>query len=148
LHIHKHLDAKHGMKHPNLPGFFTEIDIVDISTKMAGVHFGNPYGLVSAPPATSYTMIRRGWGFAVTKTFVIDKDEVYNVASRIFKATNDILCREPSFSNIELVSEKIERYWVEGAKELKKDFQHKILIGSIMVAHNKKYWEDLARNPS
>ncbi len=45
---------------------------------MAGVKFDNPYGLASAPPATSYPMIRRafelGWGFAVVKTFVLDKD--------------------------------------------------------------------------
>lgn len=96
--IHKQIGNKHGIDYgekPKLPGFFTEIDLVDISTDMAGVHFDNPYGLASAPPATSYPMIRRafemGWGFAVTKTFVLDKDEVVNVAPRIFKATNDIL---------------------------------------------------------
>jgi dihydropyrimidine dehydrogenase (NADP+) len=42
-------------------------------------------------------MIRRafelGWGFAVTKTFVLDKDEIVNVAPRIFKGTSDILRR-------------------------------------------------------
>jgi len=68
---------------------------VDISTEMAGVKFDNPYGIASAPPATSYPMIRRafelGWGFAVTKTFVLDKDAITNVAPRIFKATNDPL---------------------------------------------------------
>lgn len=87
---------------------------------MAGVHFDNPYGLASAPPATSYPMIRRafemGWGFAVVKTFVLDKDEVVNVAPRIFKATNDPLRKEASFSNIELISEKKAKYWIEGAK--------------------------------
>jgi dihydropyrimidine dehydrogenase (NADP+) len=60
-------------------------------------------------------MIRRafemGWGFAVTKTFVLDKDEIQNVAPRIFKGTTDILRREPSFSNIELISEKRAKYW-------------------------------------
>lgn len=87
---------------------------------MAGVYFDNPFGLASAPPATSYPMLRRafemGWGFAVTKTFVLDKDEIVNVAPRIFKATNDILRKEPSFSNIELISEKRAKYWVEGAR--------------------------------
>jgi dihydropyrimidine dehydrogenase (NADP+) len=109
--IHKHIGNKHNINYgdtPNLPGFFTEIDLVDISTNMAGVHFDNPYGLASAPPCTSYPMIRRafelGWGFAVTKTFVLDKDEIVNVAPRIFKATNDVLRKEPSFSNIELIS--------------------------------------------
>jgi len=36
-------------------------------------------------------MIKRafelGWGFAVVKTFVLDKDEIVNVSPRIFKAT-------------------------------------------------------------
>jgi dihydropyrimidine dehydrogenase (NADP+) len=79
--IHKHIGNKYSINYgdkPNLPGFFTEIDLVNISTDMAGVHFENPYGLASAPPCTSYPMIRRafelGWGFAVTKTFVLDKD--------------------------------------------------------------------------
>jgi dihydropyrimidine dehydrogenase (NADP+) len=42
---------------------------------MSGVKFDNPYGLASAPPTTSYPMIKRafdlGWGFAVVKTFVL-----------------------------------------------------------------------------
>jgi dihydropyrimidine dehydrogenase (NADP+) len=121
--MHKHIGQKYGIDYgeePRLPGFFTEIDLVDISSTLAGVKFENPYGLASAPPATSYPMIRRafemGWGFAVTKTFVLDKDEIVNVAPRIFKGTSDPLRKEPSFSNIELISEKRAKYWVEGAK--------------------------------
>ncbi len=79
--MHKQIGQKYGIdfgEEPNLPGFFTEIDLVDISSTLAGVKFENPFGLASAPPATSYPMIRRafemGWGFAVTKTFVLDKD--------------------------------------------------------------------------
>jgi dihydropyrimidine dehydrogenase (NADP+) len=62
---------------------------------MCGIKFQNPFGLASAPPSTSYPMIRRafelGWSFALTKTFVLDKDAIINVAPRIFKATNDPL---------------------------------------------------------
>lgn len=57
------------------------------------------------------------------------------MAPRIFKATNDPLRKEPSFSNIELISEKKARYWVEGAKELKKDFPDKIIVGSVMASY-------------
>ena len=53
------------------------MDLVDISVEMAGIKFPNPYGLASATPCTSADMIRRsfeaGWGFAVTKTFSLDK---------------------------------------------------------------------------
>lgn len=143
-YLHKYIAKSKGVEvgdTPQLPGFFTEVDLVDVSVEMAGVRFDNPFGLASAPPATSYPMIRRafeqGWGFTVTKTFVLDKDEIVNVSPRIFKATNNPLRTEPSFSNIELISEKRARYWVEGAKELKKDFPNKIIIGSIMASYNK-----------
>lgn len=62
---------------PELPLFTTEIDNVDLSVEMCGLKFENPFGLASAPPTTASNMIRRafeqGWGFAVTKTFALDK---------------------------------------------------------------------------
>lgn len=62
--IHKHIGSKYGIDYghqPKLPNFFTEIDLVDISTEMAGIKFDNPFGLASAPPATSYPMVRRAF---------------------------------------------------------------------------------------
>ena len=65
---------------PALPNFFTEVDNVDISVDIGPLHFENPFGLASATPCTSADMIDRafevGWGFAVTKTFSLDKDLV------------------------------------------------------------------------
>lgn len=62
---------------PKLPLFYTAIDQVDISVEVCGIKFPNPFGLASAPPTTSTAMIRRafeqGWGFALTKTFALDK---------------------------------------------------------------------------
>lgn len=62
---------------PSLPNFFTPIDEVDLSVEICGLRFPNPFGLASAPPTTSSPMIRRafeaGWGFALTKTFSLDK---------------------------------------------------------------------------
>jgi len=79
----------------------------------------NPFGLASAPPTTSYPMIRRsfeiGWDFAVVKTFALDKDTVTNISPRIYKSTTDNLKLEPSFGNIELISEKSAEYWVIGS---------------------------------
>lgn len=64
-------------KEPSLPKFYTEIDNVDLSVEICGLKFENPFGLASAPPTTTAAMIRRGfeagWGFAVTKTFALDK---------------------------------------------------------------------------
>ncbi|KAH7971139.1 hypothetical protein HPB49_019346 [Dermacentor silvarum] len=62
---------------PELPRFYTPIDLVDLSVEFCGLKFKNPFGLASAPPTTTSAMIRRafkaGWGFALTKTFGLDK---------------------------------------------------------------------------
>jgi len=66
-------------KEPNLPKFYTHIDEVDLSVDICGLKFDNLFGLASAPPTTTAAMIRRGfeagWGFAVTKTFSLNKVE-------------------------------------------------------------------------
>ncbi|XP_059231467.1 dihydropyrimidine dehydrogenase [NADP(+)] isoform X4 [Mustela nigripes] len=79
-YIHKYIQSQYGASvsaKPELPLFYTPIDLVDISVEMAGLKFINPFGLASATPATSTSMIRRafeaGWGFALTKTFSLDK---------------------------------------------------------------------------
>lgn len=96
----------------------------------------NPFGLASAPPTTSYPMIKRafevGWSFAVTKTFTLDKDIVTNISPRIYKGTSNATKNEASFANIELVTEKSCEYWIEGCKETKKEFPDHHIVGSIM----------------
>jgi hypothetical protein len=56
---------------------YTAIDQVDLSVNICGIKFPNPFGLASAPPTTASAMIRRafqqGWGFALTKTYALDK---------------------------------------------------------------------------
>lgn len=71
---------------PKLPLFHCAIDTVDISVEMCGIKFPNPFGLASAPPTTSTPMIRRafeqGWGFALTKTFGLDKVYLQNTETK------------------------------------------------------------------
>jgi len=118
-YIHKFIQESNGEKvseTPRLPAFHTAIDLVDISTEIVGLKMKNPYGLASAPPTTSYPMIRRcfevGFDFAVVKTFMLEKDAVSNVSPRIYKVGADPLKLEPSFGNIELITEKTPEYWV------------------------------------
>lgn len=135
---------------PMLPGFRTAVDDVDLSVRMCGLRFLNPFGLASAPPTTSAAMIRRafqaGWAFAVTKTFGLDKDLVTNVSPRIVGLGGHGLGTGPAadspgvgpvaraigagdpdvarscFLNIELISEKTAMYWLQSIRELKRDF--------------------------
>ncbi len=151
-HIHKFIQAKYGLQdnlplEPELPKFYTPIDLVDVSVELCGLKFPNPFGLASAPPTTSSAMIRRafkaGWGFAVTKTFSLEKDIVTNVSPRIVRGTTSGHLYGPgqgSFLNIELISEKFANYWFQSIRELKQDFPDRILIASIMCTYNKEDW--------
>lgn len=152
--IHKYLQSLHNIpvpETPMLPKFFTPIDLVDISVEVCGLKFPNPFGLASAPPTTTSAMIRRafeaGWGFALTKTFALDKDIVTNVSPRIVRGQTSGQVYGPgqgSFLNIELISEKTAAYWLQSITELKKDFPDRIVIASIMASFNKDDWVELA----
>ncbi|VVC41510.1 Hypothetical protein CINCED_3A005819 [Cinara cedri] len=172
-HIHEYLQEMYGYRSTRnrklpdprilLPGFRTAIDDVDLSVRMCGLKFLNPFGLASAPPTTSAAMIRRafqaGWAFAVTKTFGLDKDLVTNVSPRIVGLGNhsvgnrvrgDIAAGDPdvaksAFLNIELISEKKAEYWLRSIGELKRDFPRHILIASIMCAYSESDWTLLTR---
>lgn len=136
---------------PRLPRMFTQVDLVDVSIEMCGMKFPNPFGLASAPPTTSGAMIRRafesGWGFALTKTFSLDKELVTNVSPRIVRGITSGHQYGPhvgSFLNIELISEKTAEYWCQNVTELKTDFPDRVLIASIMASYNKEDWVELA----
>uniref|UniRef100_A0A8C2ETN4 Dihydropyrimidine dehydrogenase [NADP(+)] n=1 Tax=Cyprinus carpio TaxID=7962 RepID=A0A8C2ETN4_CYPCA len=153
-HIHKYIQSLQGntvSTTPKLPLFHCAIDTVDISVEMCGIKFPNPFGLASAPPTTSAAMIRRafeqGWGFALTKTFGLDKDLVTNVSPRIVRGTTSGHIFGPgqgSFLNIELISEKTAAYWCKSVAELKADFPKNIIIASIMCGYNQADWTELA----
>ncbi|XP_059095329.1 dihydropyrimidine dehydrogenase [NADP(+)]-like [Tigriopus californicus] len=153
--IHRYLQGLFKVEipeEPRLPKFFTAIDDVDLSVEMCGLKFPNPFGLASAPPATTWPMIRRGfeagWGFVVTKTFSLDKDIVTNVAPRIVRGTTSGHTFGPgqgSFLNIELITEKTAAYWCQGIGEIKADFPTHVIIASIMASYNKEDWQELAK---
>jgi dihydropyrimidine dehydrogenase (NADP+) len=131
-----------------LPGLYTEIDNVDLSSEICGVKFPNPFGLASAPPTTSCEMIDRafelGWGFAVTKTYSLDKDMITNVSPRIVSTGIRTGSNPTGFTNIELISEKTAEYWIKGVKELKEKHPDKVVISSIMAGYSKEDWQELA----
>jgi len=153
-YVHKYIQSQYGLpvpKQPQLPMFYTDIDNVDLSVDFVGMHFINPFGLASATPATSADMIRRafeaGWGFAVTKTFSLDKDLVTNVSPRIVRGTTGMNYGpgQSSFLNIELISEKTSAYWCKAISELKQDFPKHVVIASIMCAFDEQDWTELAK---
>ncbi|KAM9129937.1 dihydropyrimidine dehydrogenase [NADP(+)] isoform 1-T1 [Pangshura tecta] len=154
-YMHRYIQSLYGATvstTPELPLFYTPIDLVDISVEVAGLKFPNPFGLASGTPTTSSPMIRRafeaGWGFALTKTFSLDKDIVTNVSPRIIRGITSGPIYGPgqgSFLNIELISEKTAEYWCKSVTELKADFPSQIVIASIMCSYNKNDWTELSK---
>jgi dihydropyrimidine dehydrogenase (NADP+) len=154
-HIHSYLQSLHGLyvsPDPNLPKFFTPVDLVDVSVEFGGLKLENPFGLASATPTTSSAMMRRafeaGWAFAVTKTYTLDKDIITNVSPRIVRGTTSGHTFGPNqgaFLNIELVSEKTAAYWLQSISELKKDFPNKVVIASVMCGYSKEDWTELCQ---
>ncbi|XP_026679577.1 dihydropyrimidine dehydrogenase [NADP(+)] [Diaphorina citri] len=152
-HIHKYIQEKNNLTVPDkpcLPKFMSHIDLVDISVEICGLKFPNPFGLASAPPTTASSMVRRafenGWGFAVTKTFSLQKDMVTNVSPRIVKGTTSRHLYGPeqgSFLNIELISEKTAFYFIININVY--CFSPQILIASIMCTYNKDDWLELSK---
>ncbi|XP_049806556.1 dihydropyrimidine dehydrogenase [NADP(+)] [Schistocerca nitens] len=153
--IHKYIQERRGAAVAGaavLPRFHSAIDDVDVSVTVCGLRFQNPFGLASAPPATTSAMIRRafqqGWAFAVTKTFSLDKDCVTNVSPRIVKGTTSghhYGPQQSSFLNIELISEKSAAYWCRSITELKQEFPEKVVIASIMCSFNESDWTELSQ---
>ncbi|XP_056632746.1 dihydropyrimidine dehydrogenase [NADP(+)] [Diorhabda sublineata] len=151
-YIHCALEGLSPNTKPTLPLFHTSIDEVDISVEICGVKFENPFGLASAPPVTSAPMIRRafeqGWGFVVTKTFCLDKNQVTNISPRIIRGNTSGQNYGPhqgSFLNIEVISEKCLDYWLEAIRELKKDFPSKIIIASVMCEYDENDWTEITK---
>eukprot|EP01094_Clydonella_sp_ATCC50884_P019234 TRINITY_DN3714_c0_g1_i1.p1 TRINITY_DN3714_c0_g1~~TRINITY_DN3714_c0_g1_i1.p1 ORF type:complete len:1112 (-),score=486.72 TRINITY_DN3714_c0_g1_i1:361-3696(-) len=142
--------AEYALDKPRLPMMHTAVDEVDISVELAGVRMPNPFGLASAPPCTSGSMIRRafeqGWGFAVTKTFCVDRDLITNVSPRIIRGSTTGPLYGPSqtsFMNIELITEKTLAYWVRVCEELRADFPNQPIIASIMASYTREDWHEL-----
>lgn len=154
-HMHRYLQLAAGTDvgaEPKLPMFYSAIDAVDTSVNFCGMKFINPFGIASATGATSAAMISRafdaGWGFAVTKTFALDKDYVTNVSPRIIRGTTSGARHGPhqgSFLNIELISEKSAAYWISAVRQLKKDYPQHIVIASIMCGYDKDDWQELTK---
>eukprot|EP00106_Octopus_bimaculoides_P021562 XP_014789004.1 PREDICTED: dihydropyrimidine dehydrogenase [NADP(+)]-like [Octopus bimaculoides] len=75
-------------------------------------------------------------------------DYITNVSPRIIRGSTFGQNYGPglgSFLNIELISEKTEKYWYESIKELKRDFPEKVVIASLMCSFNKEDWQKLAK---
>lgn len=119
---------------------------MDLRTNYLGVTLDSPFVLASAPPTSNSEMIRRafqaGWAGAVIKTLI--REPVKNLHNRF--AVSRMEGRIIGFENLELLSELPPEAWFGMIAELKAEFPHKAVIGSIMGdARSPEDWLMLAR---
>lgn len=118
-----------------------------LQTSFLGIQFENPFLLASAPPTSKVESIDKafeaGWGGAVLKTITPD-DLIMNEASpryQVQRHEGKII----GFQNIELLSHKSLKYWLDGIRFLKNKHPNKVVIASIMAPQEKEKWQALVR---
>jgi dihydroorotate dehydrogenase subfamily 1 len=118
-----------------------------LATTVDGLKLSNPFVIGSGPPGTNLNVItrafREGWGAVIAKTVSLDSSKVINVAPRYAKlfATDG---KEPiGWENIELISDRPFKIWLEEFKKAKDQFPDGILIASIMEEYNRDAWIEI-----
>jgi dihydropyrimidine dehydrogenase (NAD+) subunit PreA len=119
---------------------------MDLRTHYLGVTLDSPFVLASAPPTSNEEMIRRafqaGWAGAVIKTLI--REPTKNLHNRF--AVSRMGGKITGFENLELLSELPPDAWFGMIADLKSEFPHKAVIGSIMGdARSPDDWLFLAK---
>src|SRR3954468_11106659 len=118
-----------------------------LATTVDGLKMPNPFVIGSGPPGTNLNVItrafREGWGAVIAKTISLDSSKVVNVTPRYAKLMGadgkDIV----GWENIELISDRPFKIWLEEFKKCKDQYPDGCLIASIMEEYNKDAWIEI-----
>src|SRR5438874_10063897 len=118
-----------------------------LATTVNGLMLPNPFIIGSGPPGTNANVIAEafdeGWGGVIAKTISLDASKVINVAPRYARLRTDKSQEVFGWQNIELISDRPFKVWIEEFKQLKDRFPDKIVIASIMEEYNKDAWIEI-----
>jgi len=119
-----------------------------LATTVDGLKLPNPFVIASGPPGTNLNVIARafrdGWGAVIAKTISLDASKVVNVTPRYGKlhaASGEVI----GWENIELISDRPFRIWLEEFKKCKDMFPEGVLIASVMEEYNKDAWLEIVQ---
>ncbi len=112
-----------------------------------GLKFPNPFVIGSGPPGTNLNVIakafKEGWGAVIAKTISLDASKVVNVTPRYAKllasSGNEVI----GWENIELISDRPFKIWIDEFKKCKDMFPGGVLIASIMEEYRKDAWVEI-----
>lgn len=117
-----------------------------LATTVDGLKLPNPFVIGSGPPGTNLNVITKafqeGWGAVIAKTISLDASKVINVTPRYAKLHSkegEII----GWENIELISDRPFKLWMDEFKKCKDQFPDRVLIASIMEEYKKDAWIEI-----
>ena len=112
-----------------------------------GLKLPNPFVIGSGPPGTNANVIGKafdeGWGAVIAKTISLDASKVINVAPRYARLKTEKSQEIYGWQNIELISDRPFKVWMDEFKQLKDKYPDRIVIASIMEEYNKDAWVEI-----
>ena len=118
-----------------------------LETTVNGLKLANPFVIGSGPPGTNANVIGKafdeGWGAVICKTISLDASKVVNVAPRYARLKTEKSQEIYGWQNIELISDRPFKTWIDEFKQVKDKYPDGILICSIMEEYNKDAWVEI-----
>jgi dihydroorotate dehydrogenase subfamily 1 len=118
-----------------------------LETTVDGIRLPNPFVIGSGPPGTNANVIGKaldeGWGAVIIKTISLDASKVVNVAPRYARLRTEKSREVFGWQNIELISDRPFKVWIDELKMLKDKYPDGIVIASIMEEYNKDAWIEI-----
>lgn len=121
--------------------------MADLSTTVDGLRLPNPFIIASGPPGTNANVIGKafdeGWGAVICKTLSLDASKVVNVQPRYARLRTAESQEIIGWENIELISDRDFRTWIDEFKQIKDKYPDRVLIASIMEEYRRDAWVEI-----
>jgi dihydroorotate dehydrogenase len=118
-----------------------------LATTVDGLKLPNPFIIGSGPPGTNLNVMakafKEGWGAVIAKTISLDSSKVINVTPRYAKLMGQDGREVVGWENIELISDRPFKIWLDEFKKCKDMFPDGVLIASIMEEYRKDAWVEI-----
>ena len=118
-----------------------------LATSVDGLKLSNPFIIGSGPPGTNLNVISKafqeGWGAVIAKTISLDASKVVNVTPRYAKLLSNDGKEVFGWENIELISDRPFKIWIDEFKKCKEMHPQGVLIASIMEEYRKDAWVEI-----
>lgn len=118
-----------------------------LATSVDGLKLPNPFIIASGPPGTNLNVINRafreGWGAVIAKTVSLDATKVINVTPRYGKLHSADGREVIGWENIELITDRPLKIWIEEFKKIKDAHPEGVLIASVMEEYNQDAWVEI-----